>query len=144
MNEVAVDPFDARFALEAPAALTAFNRAGVLSVAEVHVARRLAETCGVDDDLVLLATAFAVRGPRLGHVLVDLATIREQATSDLEEPADLDALPWPEVDAWVAAVTSSHLVTGDPAPLRLDGTRLYLNRYWCEEQRVADDLKQLM
>ena len=25
-----------------------------------------------------------------------------------------------------------------------DGTWLYLDRYWCEEQRVADDLKRLM
>ena len=144
MSDVALDPFDARFAQGAPGVLAAFNRAGVLAAADVHVASRLVRVCDVEDELVLLAAAFAVRGPRLGHVLVDLATIREQATSDLEEPPDLDSLPWPDAGAWVAAVAASPLVARDPAPLRLEGTRLYLDRYWCEEQRVADDLRRLM
>ena len=43
-----------------------------------------------------LAVALAVRGPRLGHVYVDLATIRETAAVDADEPVDLSALPWPD------------------------------------------------
>ena len=38
-----------------------------------------------------------MRGPRLGHVYVDLATIRETATVDAEEAVDLSALAWPAV-----------------------------------------------
>ena len=45
---------------------------------------------------VVLAAALAVRGPRLGHVYVDLATIRDTATVDADEPVDLAALPWPD------------------------------------------------
>ena len=79
-----------------PAALLrAFNDAGVLAAADVHVARRLAELAGEDDEQVALAAALAVRGPRLGHVRVDLASIRETATAEGEEAVDVAALPWP-------------------------------------------------
>ena len=44
-----------------------------------------------------LAVALAVRGPRLGHVFVDLATIRDTASVESDEPVDLSALPWPAV-----------------------------------------------
>src|SRR5262249_36773845 len=58
-------------------------------------------------------------------------------------------LPWPAVDEWAAAVRASPLVAvgdDDPRgerPLRLLDTRLYLDRYWREERRVAVDLEAL-
>ncbi len=120
----------------------------MLSAADVHVAVRLTELAGAGDDLVALAAAFAVRGPRLGHVLVDLATIRETATVDADEPVDLSALPWPEPAAWVRRLAASPLVAlGEDAepsgarPLRLVGDALYLDRYWREERQVAADLR---
>jgi exodeoxyribonuclease V alpha subunit len=131
----AIDPFDARRALRAPDRLAAFNAAGVLAPSDVHVARRLGELAGEDDAAVLLAAALAVRGPRLGHVYVDLETIRHTVTVDTEEPVDLTALPWPEGD-WPARVAASPLV-GEDRPLRLDGAALYLDRYWREEAEVA-------
>jgi exodeoxyribonuclease V alpha subunit len=142
------DPFDVRLAREAPGPLRAFNDAGVLTAADVQVARRLAALGGVEDGALLLALALAVRAPRLGHVLVDLATIRTTVAVDTEEPVDLGALPWPEPDAWVAAVAGCALVAvgeedgGDGAvcPLRLSGTALYLDRYWREERDVAAKL----
>ena len=61
--------------------LAAFNDAGVLAAADVHVARRLAALFAEPaDGPVALAVALAVRAPRLGHVFVDLATIRDTAT----------------------------------------------------------------
>ncbi len=144
-----VDRFGARFALRAPERLKPFNRAGLLSAVDVHVARRLCELCGMEDPLVLLAVAFAVRGPRLGHVFVDLETVRETATTELEEPVDLDAMDWPAASDWIAAVADSPLVmrgetvASSDRPLRLVGTRLYLDRYWAEEVRVAEDLRGL-
>ena len=119
----------------------------MLSAADVHVAVGLTSLAGEPDDLVALAAAFAVRGPRLGHVLVDLATIRSTAAVDSDEPVDLSALPWPEPEAWVARLAESPLVAvGEDAepnaarPLRLVGTTLYLDRYWREEREVAADL----
>ena len=71
----ATDPHDARVARHAGGALRAFNLAGVLSAADVHVAERLGRLGGEADDDVLLAVAFAVRAPRLSHVCVDLAPV---------------------------------------------------------------------
>ncbi len=140
------DPFDVRSALRSPAALRAFNDAGVLAAADVHVATRLAALAGETDGEVALAAALAVRGPRLGHVYVDLATVRETTVVDVEEPVDLAALPWPDAGAWVVALAASPLVASGEAddaarcPLRLVGTRLYLDRYWREERQIAAEL----
>ena len=75
--------------------LRVFNEVGLLSAADVHVATRVAALAGEEDEAVKLAVALAVRGPRLGHVFVDLATIRDSATVESDEPVDLSALPWP-------------------------------------------------
>ena len=57
----------------------------------------------------------------------------------------MQALPWPDVDAWIDALSASPLVAVDDddaanRPLRLDGTLLYLDRYWRLEARVGVDL----
>jgi exodeoxyribonuclease V alpha subunit len=125
--------------------LREFNAAGVLAAADVHVATRLTALTGEPDEAVALAAALAVRAPRLGHVFVDLATIHATATVESDEPVDLSTLPWPS--GWVQAVAASELVAvgenGSSRPLRLLGTRLYLDRYWREERSVAADLLEL-
>jgi exodeoxyribonuclease V alpha subunit len=145
------DPFEARRAVAATGLLREFNDIGVLSAADVHVAARLAELVGEESDSVRLAVALAVRGPRLGHVFVDLATIRDTASVEADEPVDLSDLPWPAVADWLAGLAASPLVAigedgvdpADPRPLRLLGTRLYLDRYWRDECAVAADLNAL-
>jgi exodeoxyribonuclease V alpha subunit len=139
---------DARLVLSAAGALREFNEVGVLAAADLHVARRLAELAGETDENVMLAAALAVRGPRLGHVYVDVATIRDTVTVDTDEPVDLSALPWPDADDWLTRLAASPLVAvgegpGDPRPLRLVGSALYLDRYWREERQVAADLLAL-
>jgi exodeoxyribonuclease V alpha subunit len=139
------DPCDTRLALRAPGLLGVFNAAGVLNAADVHVALRLGRFADETDEGVLLAAALAVRAPRLGHVHVDLATVRHTATVDVDVPVDLQGLPWPEVEAWVEAVGRSAVVAnGADVPadraLRLVGSWLYLDRYWREERQVAADL----
>jgi exodeoxyribonuclease V alpha subunit len=160
MSELVADPFDVRRALGTPEALRAFNDAGVLVAADVHVAVRLAALAGEADPAVTLAAALAVRGPRIGHVYVDLATVRDTTVVDVDEPVDVGALPWPDVDDWIGRLGASPLVAvgegaaaGDrggtaavaasdgAAPLRLEGTRLYLDRYWREERQLAADLR---
>jgi exodeoxyribonuclease V alpha subunit len=119
------------------------------------------------EDAVLLGIALAVRAVRLGHVCADLATARATVTTEGDAPVDVAALPWPDPAAWRAALRASPLVAagpdpadGNPAdadpavvaqadagdgadarPLRLDGSRLYLDRYWREERAVAVDLR---
>jgi exodeoxyribonuclease V alpha subunit len=145
------DPFEARRAAGATGLLREFNQIGVLSAADVHVAARLAELVGEESEWVALAVGLAVRGPRLGHVFVDLATIRDTASVDSDEPVDLSELPWPSVDEWLRALAGSELVAvgendagpDEATPLRLLGPRLYLDRYWREERAVAADLNEL-
>jgi exodeoxyribonuclease V alpha subunit len=157
------DAFDVRRATDAPGLLRAFNDAGVLASADVRVATRLGRLGGETDDAVVFAAALAVRGPRLGHVLVDLATIAETASVETDDPVDLSTLPWPDPATWTGRVAASRLVAvGDEAetggrtpdadgakpvasnpPLRLVGTWLYLDRYWQEERQVAADLRAL-
>jgi exodeoxyribonuclease V alpha subunit len=142
------DLFDVRRATRAGGLLHDFNVAGVLDAADVHVARRLTSLAGEGDEQVALATALAVRGPRLGHVYIDLATIRDTATVDAEEAVDLSALAWPPVAEWIERLRASALVAvgeegGASRPLRLIGTSLYLDRYWREERQIAADLQAL-
>ncbi|MEA2297862.1 MAG: exodeoxyribonuclease alpha subunit, partial [Solirubrobacteraceae bacterium] len=105
------DPFDVRRVARAPGLLAVFNQAGVLGAADVHVAARLARLAGETDEAVVLAAALAVRAPRLGHVLVDLAGVAETATVESEEEAvDLSLLPWPAAGEWRRRVAASGLV----------------------------------
>jgi exodeoxyribonuclease V alpha subunit len=136
---------DVERAVRADGLLAAFNEAGVLAAADVHVALRLARLGEEQADDVLLAVALAVRAPRLASVCVDLATVRDTAAADLEASVDLQALPWPALEGWLEALAASPLVAvGERAPdertLRLVGTTLYLDRYWREERQVAADL----
>jgi exodeoxyribonuclease V alpha subunit len=148
MSAVSVqpDPFEARRVRSVDGLVREFNDAGVLASADVHVAARLTAIAGEQDDSVVLAAALAVRAPRLGHVHVDLASIRDTAAVDTDEPVDLSALPWPDVKEWLERVAASDLVAvgdaddGAARPLRLVGTWLYLDRYWAEERGVADEL----
>ena len=136
---VGLDRYDVATATWASGSLQAFNRAGILNASDVHVAHRLAQLAGVSGEDVGLGIAFAVRAPRLGHVCVDLRTIRETASGDVDLPADIDALPWPDPAAWLEAMAQSPLV-GDANPLFLSGSNLYLNRLWLDECLVAAEL----
>jgi exodeoxyribonuclease V alpha subunit len=135
--------YDAALALAADGLLAAFNRAGVLAAADVHVARRLGRIGGETDDAVLLAAALVVRSTRHGSVVLDLATAESTTSPDVDEeagavPAGEVALDWPA--DWAARVAASPLV-GDGGPLRLQGSRLWLARYWDQEQQVATELR---
>jgi exodeoxyribonuclease V alpha subunit len=145
-----------RQAHRATGLLGTFAAAGVLEAADVHVASTLGRLSGgataADDERTLLAIALTVRAVRHGSVITDLSTLAGTVTVD-EVPlgpdgapaVDVDDLPWPEPDRWLAAVRASPLVAdGDDAPpgrpLRLVGTALALDRYWRHERRIVADL----
>jgi exodeoxyribonuclease V alpha subunit len=151
------DPFEADLVYGAgvPELLQVFNQAGVLAPVDVHTAVRLARLAAERDHQVALAVALAVRGPRVGHVSVDLAGIRASAVvgdGDVDRDVDLESLPWPDPDEWVDRVAQSPLVAadGEPVPqldgfedvrpLHLCGTSLYLDRFWRDEVALAADL----
>ncbi|NCT91020.1 exodeoxyribonuclease V subunit alpha [Cellulomonas sp. APG4] len=140
-----VEGFAPQLVVGAGPLLAEFNRAGVLAAADVHVAQRLGRLTGEADPRVLLAVALAVRAVRGGSVCVVLDEAAELTTVDRDDDGDavvdLTTLPWPEPAAWRAAVERSRMVAAgpdDPAelPARFVDGRLYLDRYWRDEQAV--------
>lgn len=122
-----------------------FDEAGVLGPADVHTAQQLAFLGGAKDPRVALAIALAVRAVRGGSVCIDLATVRDAVFESDETPVDVASLPWPDTAEWLTCLRSSPLVglghDGPPGrPLRLEGTLLYLERYWRDEQLVRTDV----
>ena len=134
----APEPEDAlhwRRNLTAGGLLRAFNDAGVLDSADVHVATRLSMQAGETGEAAALALALAVRALRSGSVCVDLSTV----AAELDDPLD-PQLSWPDPARWPAELRSSPLL-GETPVLRLDQDRLlYLDRYWREEEQVCADL----
>ncbi|WP_280330407.1 exodeoxyribonuclease V subunit alpha [Nocardia wallacei] len=146
-----------QLAQRATGLLRTFNTAGVLSAADIHVAVRLGRLGREDSELVLLAAALAVRAVRSGSVCLELRRMHEigvdaegfdTGNPDVVDPA---TLPWPEVDAVLAALRISPLVAGSAAgplrPLRLvehegAGPLLYLDRYYRLEQTIRRALTE--
>jgi exodeoxyribonuclease V alpha subunit len=124
------DAWDPRLAATAEGLLGTFNAAGLLTAADVHVARRLTALAGDDDELVALAVAVATTVVPRGSVGVDLAAVRELAPD----------LPWPDSTLWRDAVAASALV--EQGGLRLAHGLVYLDRYHRLEEQVFSDLTQ--
>lgn len=138
---------DPRVAQTASPALAELNAIGLFRASDVHVAETLCRLADSSDDRVRLAVALTVHAVRGGSVCVDLAQVGE-TTFELERATGGDdaqlLLPgeweWPEIEAWTAAVASSALVA--QRVLRLEGTRVYLDRYWREEAQVVEDIRR--
>jgi exodeoxyribonuclease V alpha subunit len=111
------DPFSPELALRALEPLAELNRGEELIAADVHVATTLGRIAEVADPEVLRCVALAVAAARQGHAFCEL------------EPADAELMR--------ACVTLIGAEESSIAPLRLVGTRLYLDRYWREERRLA-------
>jgi exodeoxyribonuclease V alpha subunit len=128
------DASDWRRSVTASGLLRPFNEAGILESSDVLVAQRLTSLAGESSESVALAIAFVVRAVRGGSVCLDLARVAEVAGQP--------DLPWPDPEQWLAAVSAS-VLTGQMPVLHLDGGLLYLDRYWIEECRVAEDVVRL-
>lgn len=119
--------------------LAELNTAGILTAADVHVARamtRLANPAAEDsdeDEQVALAVALAVRAVREGSVCVDLdaevASIA-QTTPQIELP---------EMTDWMQSLAEHALV--QHGILILDHGLLYLQRYHHQEVSIAESLR---
>src|SRR5262249_12346221 len=123
-------------------ALGLLRARGVLADVDWHFARAIGRIGGDDGPAVLLAAALASRAVREGHVCFDLPRLLAGAalTDDAGLPVDC---AWPELGEWTAALRASPLVAADRAPLVLDGAdRLYLQRYWQYQTRLAAALRR--
>ncbi|WP_299520233.1 exodeoxyribonuclease V subunit alpha [uncultured Serinicoccus sp.] len=132
-----VDEHDRRLALTVTSgsSLGAFNEAGLLTAADVHVATGLARAAGEKDADVVLAAAVATRAVRSGSVAVDLAVLATQGAQALPD------LPWPDPAGWTALVSGSRLAAEGGLVVEEASGLVYLQRYHHQEVQVAADLR---
>jgi exodeoxyribonuclease V alpha subunit len=129
------------------ATLAPFVEAGVLDASAVHVAGVIARSVDGVEPEVLLGAALAARAPRFGHVCVVIGTVARSIVVDDAQLRSVDSLEWPDPVCWAGLLEASPAVCGPDdtpgeliLPLVWDGVRLYLERYWRFERRVADEL----
>jgi len=125
--------------------LRPFVVAGVFDAGEVQLCATFARLQPGCTDEVLLALAVAARGPRRGHVCVELPDVATLIVDRRDE--ETLELPWPDLRRWEEALSGSALVAQPDGyldqpvrPLVWDGRRLYLQRYFHDELTVAGDL----
>ncbi|MBI4899442.1 MAG: exodeoxyribonuclease V subunit alpha [Actinobacteria bacterium] len=124
--------------------LVPFAEAGVLDVADVQVARRVAHLYGEVSQVATLGLALTVRALGLGAVCVVVDTAAEDVLATLEQQPD-EPLPWPSRLEWHEVLSTSPMVTVGPdgpgtRPLRWVDGRLYLERYWADQELVRTEL----
>ena len=94
------------------------------------------------DPWVDLASALVSQAAANGHTCLDLAAARLQTGPDsgmpISIPMEIEPHEWQQRLSACAAVGSP----GQFRPLILNGTRLYLHRYWTYEQYVAQSIQQ--
>lgn len=148
MNAAPIPPPEpaAELSVATTGPLAAFEQARVLTWADVHVARRLARLASTTDPSAVLAAALTVRAARTGSACIDLTTQEAQTFVSGEERVDTADLEWPTPERWLDSVRASPLVGVEPdgprRPLRLNGSVLYLDRYWRDEELVRTMLQR--
>jgi exodeoxyribonuclease V alpha subunit len=113
---------------------------GLFSALDLHFARFIGRFAAADTEAVALSAALASRGAANGDVCLDLNAVQGKplAGSRVE-------LACPPAARWIAALRSSQAVgrPGERRPLILDErNRLYLQRYWEYEHRLAGGIAQ--
>ncbi len=114
-------------------------KANVLSPLDIHFARLMAELSGKGTQELFLAAALASHYRGEGHICFDLSSMAGKRLQ--EESADFPACP--ELGKWLSVLGREEVVgkPGEYRPLILDGSRLYLYRYWDYEKKLVDNLK---
>lgn len=117
---------------------------GLIRPLDHQLAAVLADA-GEGDESVLLGAALVSHLLSSGDVCVDLAAVAGKPLFDTEQGGSgVKPLVAPELAPWLDALKGSAFVGdgSEPAPLVLDGARLYLGRYHAFEQHLADWIKE--
>ncbi|MBK8445893.1 MAG: exodeoxyribonuclease V subunit alpha [Micropruina sp.] len=137
---------DPALAISAAGLTGEFHALGVLDWADLHPARQLTRLYRDGDERVQLAAALTVRALRAGSVCLELERVRTGVTGRDDELVEVPEALWPDPDDWLVALQVSPLVAqgagGDETlPLRLIDRKLYLTRYWQQEEQVRLSLQ---
>ena len=107
---------------------------------DIHFAGLVTKLAGKETEDLFLAAALASRYQGEGHICFDLSAMAGKKL--LEEDPDSPACP--DLDRWRKSLEKADPVgrPGDYKPLILEGTRLYLYRYWDYEKKLIEILKE--
>jgi len=130
--------------------LARLRNSGAISALDDHFARALGRLGAEVRPEVLLAAGLVSRSVGAGHVCLDVRRFAQGGT--LLGDSETVQWEWPSPDGWLEMLGSSELVELLPAsslpdplastPLVLDASdRLYLRRYWDDQQALARALR---
>ena len=117
---------------------------GEIRFVDYHFARQIAGYAQVEPQCIALAAALLAIELGRGNVCLDLAALDKALLLQLSA-AGMPAITVDEMRAALQRDTGvcAALDASEARPLVLEGSRLYLHRYWLSEQRVALRLRQL-
>jgi len=115
-------------------------KADFFSPLDFHFAKLMAGLSCKGTPELYLAAALASHYQGEGHICVDLSSMAGKRIKE----EDLDSPACPELDKWLGILKREEVVgkPGEYRPLVLDGSRLYLYRYWDYEKKLTDNLKE--
>ncbi|MDH3387253.1 MAG: exodeoxyribonuclease V subunit alpha [Gammaproteobacteria bacterium] len=116
-------------------------RHGDISWLSYYFAELITQRDGVDvDDLLGLSAALVCEASQAGDVCIDLDTFNGQSLFVSARLDDADLPRGPDSPRWRAHLSGFDSVgaPAEAAPLIIEDNRLYLNRYWYYENRVAE------
>lgn len=138
-----------------------FVQSGILQPIDAQLADFVARVCGKNlPDSVLLATALASNAVSRGWSSCDLTEFAGRHWNDMMAPNVFnpemvqiseevkDSLLMPDIQSWLQDLNSEAAkicigASAEQRPLVLQGTRLYLRRYWLYEDLTRRKLLQL-
>jgi exodeoxyribonuclease V alpha subunit len=111
----------------------------ILSPIDVHLAGLMKKVSRPGSEELYLAAALASHHRLEGNICLDLSSVSKK---QLTENAGSSCCP--ELDEWLNILQKEDVVgtPGDHRPLILEGSRLYLYRYWEYEKNLADCLRE--
>jgi exodeoxyribonuclease V alpha subunit len=114
-------------------------KANTFSPLDVHFGKLMADLSGKGAGELFLAAALASHFRGEGHICFDLSSM---AGKRLKED-DPDSPVCPKLGKWLSILEREEVVgnPGEYRPLVLDGSRLYLYRYWDYEKKLIDNLR---
>jgi exodeoxyribonuclease V alpha subunit len=119
--------------------LDSLLQVNVLSPLDIHFARLISGLSGRGTQELFLAAALASHYRGEGHICFELSCMAGQKL--VESLPDSPVCP--KLQKWLSSLEKEDVVggPGDYKPLILDGSRLYLYRYWDYEKKLVDNLK---
>jgi exodeoxyribonuclease V alpha subunit len=117
------------------------KQTGLFSALDIHLASFVCRLENVDDPLLALSTALLSRHTGQGNICLDISAVDPALTRALED----HGIVLPDTKAWAEKLRYSPVVglPGEDRPLILDGSRLYMKRYFDYENDLASDLVRL-